>query len=246
MCCAMVRDVTERSVTAMRTFCLSSREVVHRGGCDRPRRSVVPFCIQRSHIHITVVWFRLTRLPIFLKDDFIIPREFLANKPRCVQFKNAFLEEVRSSKLLSEFFDFSQIGTQQFSKKIELYISSVFKTYNVPNPVQLAHSCVDAILNCHKPLQMPVLARVYGNLIAKLAFLAGVLDEDNTVSMALTCANSFRESVKQYESSDPDWKFKALVKGYFDFMDSVHLSIKEFGPLSILIYTNEWKLIDSS
>ncbi|GFU40151.1 hypothetical protein TNCV_5092901 [Trichonephila clavipes] len=29
MCCAMVRDVTERSVTAMRTICLSSREVMH-------------------------------------------------------------------------------------------------------------------------------------------------------------------------------------------------------------------------
>ncbi|GFV87883.1 hypothetical protein TNCV_781651 [Trichonephila clavipes] len=27
--CAMVRDVTERSVTAMRTICLFSREVVH-------------------------------------------------------------------------------------------------------------------------------------------------------------------------------------------------------------------------
>ncbi|GFX93767.1 hypothetical protein TNCV_1589431 [Trichonephila clavipes] len=27
MCCATVRDVTERSVTAMRTICLSSREV---------------------------------------------------------------------------------------------------------------------------------------------------------------------------------------------------------------------------
>ncbi|GFW74281.1 hypothetical protein TNCV_2524841 [Trichonephila clavipes] len=27
--------VTERSVTAMRTICLFSREVVHRGGCDR-------------------------------------------------------------------------------------------------------------------------------------------------------------------------------------------------------------------
>ncbi|GFV57149.1 hypothetical protein TNCV_3174261 [Trichonephila clavipes] len=29
MCCATVRDVTERSVTAMRTIYLSSREVVH-------------------------------------------------------------------------------------------------------------------------------------------------------------------------------------------------------------------------
>ncbi|GFY14938.1 hypothetical protein TNCV_234881 [Trichonephila clavipes] len=28
-CCAMVRDVTERFVTAMRTICLSSLEVVH-------------------------------------------------------------------------------------------------------------------------------------------------------------------------------------------------------------------------
>ncbi|PRD34616.1 UNVERIFIED_CONTAM: hypothetical protein NCL1_14049 [Trichonephila clavipes] len=69
MCCATVRDETERSVTAMRTICLSSREVVHRGGCDRPRRSVVLSCIQRSHIRITVVWFHPTRLPISLKDN---------------------------------------------------------------------------------------------------------------------------------------------------------------------------------
>ncbi|GFU09048.1 uncharacterized protein TNCV_1319101 [Trichonephila clavipes] len=69
MCCAMVRDVNERSVTAMRTVCLFSRKVVHRGGCDRPRRSIVPSCIQRSHIRITVVWFRPTRLPISLKDN---------------------------------------------------------------------------------------------------------------------------------------------------------------------------------
>ncbi|GFS53303.1 hypothetical protein TNCV_3845081 [Trichonephila clavipes] len=29
MCCTAVRDETERSVTSMRTICLSSREVVH-------------------------------------------------------------------------------------------------------------------------------------------------------------------------------------------------------------------------
>ncbi|GFV49725.1 uncharacterized protein TNCV_1792931 [Trichonephila clavipes] len=69
MCCAMVRDVTERSVTAMRTICLPSREVVHLGGCYRPRRSIVPSCLQQSHIRITVVWFSPTRLPISLKDN---------------------------------------------------------------------------------------------------------------------------------------------------------------------------------
>ncbi|GFY21038.1 hypothetical protein TNCV_3990821 [Trichonephila clavipes] len=42
---------------------------MHRGGCDRPCWSIVPSCIQRSHIHITVVWFRPTRPPIFLKDN---------------------------------------------------------------------------------------------------------------------------------------------------------------------------------
>ncbi|GFY79157.1 hypothetical protein TNIN_496251 [Trichonephila inaurata madagascariensis] len=179
-------------------------------------------------------------------DDFIIPREFLADKPRCNQFKNAFLEEVRSSNILSEFFDFSQISAQQFGRKMEPYVSSVFKTYNIPNPVQLAHSCVDAISHCHKPLEMPVIARVYGSTMAKIAFLGGVLDEDNAVSMALTFANSFRESVKQYESSDPDWKLKALIKGCLDFLDTVHLTVKEFGHLSVLIYANEWKLVESS
>ncbi|GFW90010.1 uncharacterized protein TNCV_2172051 [Trichonephila clavipes] len=79
ICYAMVRDVTERSVTAMRTICLSLREVVHWGGCYRPRRSVVHSCIQRSHIRITVVWFRSTRLSISLKDNpqFRRPLSFL-------------------------------------------------------------------------------------------------------------------------------------------------------------------------
>ncbi|GFR02393.1 hypothetical protein TNCT_427411 [Trichonephila clavata] len=179
-------------------------------------------------------------------DDTIIPREFLADKPRCVQFETAFLEEVRSSKILSEFFDFSQISGQEFSRKVEPYAVSVFKTYRIPNPVQLAHSCVDPISHCHKPLSMPILARVYGNTMAKIAFLAGVLDDDNAVSMALTYANIFREIVKQYESSDPDWKFKALIKSCLDFMDTVHITLKEFAPLSVLIYANEWKLVDSS
>ncbi|GFT91324.1 uncharacterized protein TNCV_2169071 [Trichonephila clavipes] len=67
MCCAMVRDVTQRSVTAMRTICLPSREVVHWGGCDQPRLSIVPSCVQRSRIRITDVWFRPTRLPVSLK-----------------------------------------------------------------------------------------------------------------------------------------------------------------------------------
>ncbi|GFT47097.1 uncharacterized protein TNCV_3747481 [Trichonephila clavipes] len=65
----MVRNVTERSVTAMCTICLSSREVVHGGGCDRSRRFVLPSYIQRSHIRITVVWFHPTRLPISIKDN---------------------------------------------------------------------------------------------------------------------------------------------------------------------------------
>ncbi|GFT75502.1 uncharacterized protein TNCV_4833011 [Trichonephila clavipes] len=69
MCCATVRDVTERSVTAIHTICLTSREVVHSGGCDRPRWSNVPTGISRSYICITVVWFRPTRLPISLKDN---------------------------------------------------------------------------------------------------------------------------------------------------------------------------------
>ncbi|GFT69652.1 uncharacterized protein TNCV_1298611 [Trichonephila clavipes] len=69
MCCATVRDVTERFVTTMRTIYLSSREVVHWGGCDRPHRSIVPSCIQRLHICITVAWFRPTRPPISLKDN---------------------------------------------------------------------------------------------------------------------------------------------------------------------------------
>ncbi|GFY18899.1 uncharacterized protein TNCV_3875871 [Trichonephila clavipes] len=69
MCCATVRDVIERSVTAMRTIRLSLREVMHGGGCDRPRRFIVPSCIKRSNIRITVAWFRPTRLLIYLKDN---------------------------------------------------------------------------------------------------------------------------------------------------------------------------------
>ncbi|GFX23999.1 hypothetical protein TNCV_2731041 [Trichonephila clavipes] len=53
----------------MRTICLSSREGVHCGGCDQRCWSVVPSCIQWSHIRITVVWFRPTRLQSSLKDN---------------------------------------------------------------------------------------------------------------------------------------------------------------------------------
>ncbi|GFU77748.1 hypothetical protein TNCV_1137561 [Trichonephila clavipes] len=35
----------------------------------RPYRFIVPSCIQRAYIRITVIWFRATRLPIFLKDN---------------------------------------------------------------------------------------------------------------------------------------------------------------------------------
>ncbi|GFV44230.1 hypothetical protein TNCV_4543621 [Trichonephila clavipes] len=35
------------AITAMLTIHLSSREVMQRGGCDRPSRSVVSSCIQR-------------------------------------------------------------------------------------------------------------------------------------------------------------------------------------------------------
>ncbi|GFY38353.1 hypothetical protein TNIN_309441 [Trichonephila inaurata madagascariensis] len=116
--------------------------------------------------------------------------------------------------------------------------------YNVSNPDQLAHSCVEPISRFQKPLAMPVLARVYGNTFAKITFLAGVLDQDNAGSMALTFANILRECVKQYESSDPDWKFKALTKGCVDFTETVHITVKDFAPLGILIYANEWKLIN--
>ncbi|GFT73140.1 uncharacterized protein TNCV_2554271 [Trichonephila clavipes] len=66
MCCATLRDVSER-----------------RGGCDRPRRSIVPSYIQRSHIRSTVVWFRPTRLPLSLKDN-PQSRQYSGYDPRLV------------------------------------------------------------------------------------------------------------------------------------------------------------------
>ncbi|GFW70932.1 hypothetical protein TNCV_190231 [Trichonephila clavipes] len=177
--------------------------------------------------------------------DIIIPREFLSDKSRCVQFETAFVEEVHSSKILAEFFDFSQISSLDFSRIMEPYISSVLKAYNISNPIQLAHSCVEPIPQFQKPLAMPVLARIYGNTFAKITFLAGILDQDNAVSMALIFANTLQECIQQYESSDPEWKFKVLIKGCADFTESVHINSKDFAPLSILIYANEWKLINS-
>ncbi|GFW10358.1 hypothetical protein TNCV_5097091 [Trichonephila clavipes] len=69
MCCNTVRDVTERSVTAMCTICQSSGKKVNWGGFDQPRLSVVPSCILRSHIHITVFGFVQNDYRFFLKDN---------------------------------------------------------------------------------------------------------------------------------------------------------------------------------
>ncbi|GFX20897.1 hypothetical protein TNCV_79521 [Trichonephila clavipes] len=45
-CCAMVRDVAARSITAKRTIHLSLPVVVQRGRCNRPYQSVASSCIQ--------------------------------------------------------------------------------------------------------------------------------------------------------------------------------------------------------
>ncbi|GFX47303.1 uncharacterized protein TNCV_1914031 [Trichonephila clavipes] len=144
--------------------------------------------------------------------------EWLTVPPSVTIFVSTFQKGVHSSKILSELFDFSRFTADEFIKKIHPYILSTHMRYKVSNAPQSAASCVETVSKYHKPLNIALMVRIYGYTVSKFAYSQGNLDEMNAMSEALTFADLLREhSIRFKESSDPDWKFKALSYGARDW-----------------------------
>ncbi|GFU41010.1 hypothetical protein TNCV_4645831 [Trichonephila clavipes] len=95
MCCTTIRDVTERSVTAMRTICLSSRKVVTEvDAIDYVGPSYPP----ASNGHISA-------LPLFgfVQHDYRFPLKIIHNLDRPLSF--LWRTRILDQKLIADFYE---------------------------------------------------------------------------------------------------------------------------------------------
>ncbi|GFT00238.1 hypothetical protein NPIL_392541 [Nephila pilipes] len=188
----------------------------------------------------------LPALQEFGDETYITPRLFL-DSPCVINFLSTFLETVRSCEILSEFFDFSLITSQEFSRKIQPFILLAHEQFEIPNAVQAAQSCIAPISYCKKTLTVELVARIHANSVSKVGVWKGALNVMNAESEALNYASILREHAKQFKASgDPDWRFPTLASGFIDFLTSLHLFSKKNCKTIGLIYSNEWKLASIS
>ncbi|GFT00241.1 hypothetical protein NPIL_392571 [Nephila pilipes] len=171
----------------------------------------------------------------------------LTDEPSVAVFLSAFLEEVHSCKILTELFNFSQMTSIEFGKMIQPYILATFNQVKFPNASEITQRCITPILKCRKKLSPSLVAKVYANTFSKVAFLNGLLNEENAGAMALSYADVMRENAKRYKRTGmKDWKFKTLPYGFVDFAMCLHLVTQENARLVCLVYANEWKLVHLS
>ncbi|GFT00239.1 hypothetical protein NPIL_392551 [Nephila pilipes] len=188
----------------------------------------------------------LPALQEFGDETYITPRLF--SDSACVTiFFSTFLESVRSCKILSEFFDFSLITSQEFGRKIQPFILLAHEHFEIPKAVQATQSCIAPISYCRKTLTVELVARIHANSVSKVGVWKGALNVMNAESEALNYASILREHAKQFKASgDPDWRFPTLASGYIDFLTRLHLFSKENYKTIALIYSNEWRLASIS
>ncbi|GFW70928.1 hypothetical protein TNCV_190191 [Trichonephila clavipes] len=185
---------------------------------------------------------------LFIKrDDPLVTSELLKDSPSVSIFESILQEEVRSSELLSELFDFSHVTSEEFSKKMYRYIFSTYKKYKVLRDVPYIHSCINSISKYHKTITIPFLVRVFANSVSKVAFTEGILNMENAESMALIFANIIREKAERYlRSGDLEWKYKAMQQAWQEFSQRFQLISEKCIVLATLIFGEAWKEHDSS
>ncbi|GFW70927.1 hypothetical protein TNCV_190181 [Trichonephila clavipes] len=173
-------------------------------------------------------------------DDTLVP-DYPADVSSVAIFEATFQEEVRTCIILREVFDFSRINPAEFGKRVYPYILSTHKKLKLLNALQAAQSCVHPITKYQKKLNRSILARIYANTVAKLAFVTGVLDEENAEDLALSFASLIRENARRFKKAgNRDWKVKSLAQGLEDFLRSCNILTRKNIPLLDLIFANEW------
>ncbi|GFR12039.1 hypothetical protein TNCT_555281 [Trichonephila clavata] len=177
-------------------------------------------------------------------DDTIIVPGSLTVPPSVAIFMSTFQKEIHSSEILSELWDITRITVPELRRKMQPYILSVHKKYEVANSLQSTKSSLEPISKYRKPLTQSIIVRIYCNTASKFAYYEGVLDEENAVSLALAFADILRGlGIRLKRSGDPDWKINALARGFIDFMNCFHLFSRESIPRLVAVYINEWKYI---
>ncbi|GFQ83611.1 hypothetical protein TNCT_425851 [Trichonephila clavata] len=182
-----------------------------------------------------------------LAGDPLVASELLTDSPSVAIFSSTLQEEVRSSEFLSELFDFSHVSSEEFSRKMYRYMFSTYKKYKVLRDVPYIQSCIDSISSYHKTITIPFLVKVFANSVSKVAFVEGILNEENAESMALIFADIIREKGERFfRTGDPEWQYKAMQQAWQEFSMRFQLISEKCIVLATLVFGDAWKEHDSS
>ncbi|GFS49469.1 hypothetical protein TNIN_169001 [Trichonephila inaurata madagascariensis] len=181
-----------------------------------------------------------------VKEEINVTSKSLTYVPSVAVFFATCEEAVLSSEILLELFDFSHVTPEEYIKGISKYIANAMRAAQVPDARQQTEICTNQMSKYHKTLNLPLVLRVNAYTTAKFLFLKGVLNEQNVVPLALTYATFLEKYATEYKKAgDPDWKFKDLVNGFYNFIARLNLVCKESGYLVAILLNNEWKLANS-
>ncbi|GFV67397.1 hypothetical protein TNCV_4307681 [Trichonephila clavipes] len=185
-------------------------------------------------------WYRVQRKEINVSS------KSLTYVPSVAIFFSTCEEAVLSSEILLELFDFSHVTLEEYIKGMRKHIAHAMRAAQVPDARQQTDICTKQISKYHKTLNIALVLRINAYTTAKFLFLKGVLNEQNAVPLALTYAGFLEKYATEYKKAgDPDWKFKDLVNGFYNFIASLSLVCKESGYLVAILVNNEWKLANS-
>ncbi|KAF8777384.1 hypothetical protein HNY73_014252 [Argiope bruennichi] len=161
------------------------------------------------------------------------------SKDLCINnFFCTFQEEVKSSKILSDFFDyFNDLPAMEFCNGKYPEILDILTQIKTPNAEFVANEAIEAVAENYDKLSSDIVIQVYSNSLAKYLFTQGVLTPQNSVQLAKKYAKKMEEAANGNDSP-----YVALNEGYVGFIDSLGLFTPDKALLLALEYQNEWKM----
>ncbi|KAF8777385.1 hypothetical protein HNY73_014253 [Argiope bruennichi] len=153
-------------------------------------------------------------------------------------FVSTFQEEVKSSKILSDFFDsFDDVPAMEFGNRLYPEIIDSLTQVKTPNPEFVAQQAIEAVVENYDKLSSDIVIQIYANTVAKYLFTQGVLTPQNYVQLAKNFAKMIEEAAVGNDSP-----YAAHDEGFVRFLDSFGLFTPDKALLVAVQYGNEWEM----
>ncbi|GFT63746.1 uncharacterized protein NPIL_246701 [Nephila pilipes] len=137
--------------------------------------------------------------------------------PSAISFVEVFTRAIKSSNLLTDVFDFSEMTGLQFYQFHYRNFFFQLLRYKSPFAEVAADMCTLPIAQNFPNLSFQIMVDVYGYIMARFLLSEKILNHLNAETLALDYVKSFMDAAELISSSESNYKLRVLLRGFLSF-----------------------------